>query len=85
MICLSHAESTPIDGVVISGETVDATVLFEAQGAMFKMIPVSIQDDTAGNENDETFPLAFVSSNPSAGVDLGESATVTIIDDDSKL
>ncbi len=82
---INYSESSPAEGVVISGETVDVTVMFAAQDDLFQQTPIGINDDLVGNENDETYTVAFVSSNPTGGVALGDPTTVKLIDDDGML
>ena len=50
---INYSESSPAEGVVISGETVDVTVMFAAQGDLFQQTPIGINDDLVGSENDE--------------------------------
>ena len=81
-------ESTPANGVVISGATVNETITFLAQGLMQLLIPIDIIDDNVGQENVEVFPLEFTSSDPSeesGRVSLGPDATVMINDNDGNI
>ena len=78
-------ESSPSDGVVISGQTINTTVTFQAQDSQFVFVPVGITDDLVGLENEESFPVQFTSSNPSQQVALGPDAAITINDNDGML
>ena len=82
---LFYTESLPASGVVISGNPVNKTITFLAQGIMMAFITLNITNDEIVRENVEIFSLKFEGSSPSDKVILGPNATVRIIDDDGRL
>ena len=70
--------------MVVSGSNIQYTVTFPSDQTPELLQSFMIQNDDTALETDERYELFLTSPMPFAGVELGESANVSIVDDDSE-